>query len=158
RAAAVLVDPAARAPGRRDHVAHRARAVALDERIASALRRTRFDPVETSIAGVDRAEADRVGHDQRGSDRRSPRTVRRDAPRHDSDRRDVALPGQSPAGAARERTMAVARIDSLAYGPHGVARINGKVHFIRQVAPGDEVEVEVDEDHRAYAYGHATRL
>ena len=54
--------------------------------------------------------------------------------------------------------MAVARIESLAHGPHGIARIDGKVHFVRQVVPGDEVEVEVEEDHRAYAYARATSV
>jgi 23S rRNA (uracil1939-C5)-methyltransferase len=54
--------------------------------------------------------------------------------------------------------MAVARIDSLAHGPHGIARIDGKVHFVRHAAPGDEVEVEVEEDHRTYAYARATRV
>jgi 23S rRNA (uracil1939-C5)-methyltransferase len=54
--------------------------------------------------------------------------------------------------------MAVARIDSLAHGPHGIARIDGKVHFVRHAVPGDEVEVEVEEDHRAYAYARIARL
>jgi 23S rRNA (uracil1939-C5)-methyltransferase len=53
--------------------------------------------------------------------------------------------------------MAV-RIESLAHGPHGVARVDGKVHFVRHTAPGDLVEVEVEEDHRAYAYARMTRL
>ncbi|MBM4244164.1 MAG: 23S rRNA (uracil(1939)-C(5))-methyltransferase RlmD [Deltaproteobacteria bacterium] len=54
--------------------------------------------------------------------------------------------------------MAVARIESLAHGPHGVARIDGKVHFVRQAAPGDEVEVEVDEDHPTFAYARVARV
>jgi 23S rRNA (uracil1939-C5)-methyltransferase len=54
--------------------------------------------------------------------------------------------------------MAVARIDSLAHGPHGVARIDGKVHFVRGAAPGDEVEIEVEEDHRSFAYARVTRV
>lgn len=54
--------------------------------------------------------------------------------------------------------MAVARIESLAHGPHGVARIDGKVHFVRGAAPGDEVEVEVEEDHRSFAYARVTRV
>lgn len=52
--------------------------------------------------------------------------------------------------------MAVARIESLAHGPHGVARIEGKVHFVRGAAPGDELEVEVEEDHRSFAYARVT--
>jgi 23S rRNA (uracil1939-C5)-methyltransferase len=54
--------------------------------------------------------------------------------------------------------MTAARIDSLAHGPHGIARIDGKVHFVRHAAPGDEVEIEVEEDHRTYAYARATRV
>lgn len=54
--------------------------------------------------------------------------------------------------------MAVVRIESLAHGAHGIARIDGKVHFVRQAVPGDEVEIEVEEDHRAYAYARVTRL
>lgn len=54
--------------------------------------------------------------------------------------------------------MAVARIESLAHGPHGIARIDGKVHFVRGAAPGDEVEVEVEEDHRSFAYARVTQV
>jgi len=50
------------------------------------------------------------------------------------------------------------RIESLAHGPHGVARVDGKVHFVRHTAPGDVVEVEIEEDHRAYAYARMTEL
>ena len=54
--------------------------------------------------------------------------------------------------------MAVARIESLAHGPHGVARVDGKVHFVRGASPGDEVEIEVEEDHRSFAYARVTRV
>lgn len=54
--------------------------------------------------------------------------------------------------------MAAARIESLAHGPHGIARIDGKVHFVRGAAPGDEVELEVEEDHRSFAYARVTRV
>lgn len=54
--------------------------------------------------------------------------------------------------------MAVVRIESLAHGAHGIARVDGKVHFVRQAAPGDEAEIEVEEDHRAYAYARLARL
>jgi 23S rRNA (uracil1939-C5)-methyltransferase len=51
-----------------------------------------------------------------------------------------------------------ARVESLAYGPHGVARVDGKVHFVRTVAPGDEVELEVREDRGTYAYADLLRV
>lgn len=54
--------------------------------------------------------------------------------------------------------MVSARIESLANGPHGIARVDGKVHFVRGVVPGDEVEIEVDEDHGSYAYARVVRL
>lgn len=49
-------------------------------------------------------------------------------------------------------------IDSLTYGPHGVGRAEGKVYFVRNAAPGDEVECEVREDHRSYAFAEVTAL
>lgn len=54
--------------------------------------------------------------------------------------------------------MPVARIESLAYGPHGVARVDGKVHFVRGVAPGDLVEVAVREDRGSFAWADAARV
>lgn len=43
-------------------------------------------------------------------------------------------------------------IDSLAYGPHGVGRLDGKAIFVRGVVPGDVIDVIVREDHERYAY------
>ncbi len=54
--------------------------------------------------------------------------------------------------------MPVARIDSLAYGPHGVARVDGKVLFVRGVAPGDVVELRVREDRGRFAWADAVRV
>ena len=44
------------------------------------------------------------------------------------------------------------RVESLAYGAHGVVRIDGKVHFVRRVVPGDEIELAVREDRGTFAY------
>jgi 23S rRNA (uracil1939-C5)-methyltransferase len=45
-------------------------------------------------------------------------------------------------------------IDRLSYGPAGVGRVDGKVVFVPGTAPGDEVEVVIDEDKKGYARGH----
>ncbi|MFP6664817.1 MAG: 23S rRNA (uracil(1939)-C(5))-methyltransferase RlmD [Deltaproteobacteria bacterium] len=54
--------------------------------------------------------------------------------------------------------MAAVRIESLSHGPHGIVRIEGKVHLVRGAAPGDLAEIEVTEDKGRFAYAHITRL
>lgn len=40
----------------------------------------------------------------------------------------------------------------MAYGPHAVARVDGKVLFVRGAAPDEEAEVVIREDRRNFAY------
>lgn len=49
-------------------------------------------------------------------------------------------------------------IDSLAYGPHGVGRLDGKAIFVRGVVPGEVVDVIVREDHERYAYADLVEI
>ena len=49
-------------------------------------------------------------------------------------------------------------IDSLAYGPAGVGRADGKVIFVPGTVPGDEVEVVLDEQKKTYATGHVVAI
>ncbi|GIW41553.1 MAG: 23S rRNA (uracil(1939)-C(5))-methyltransferase RlmD [Candidatus Binatia bacterium] len=60
-------------------------------------------------------------------------------------------PGQTGARVAT-------RIESLSYGPHAVARVDGKVHFVRQAAPGDLVELAVREDRGTYSFSEVAAL
>src|SRR5438105_1752204 len=50
------------------------------------------------------------------------------------------------------------RIDSLAYGGNGVARLNGFVVFVRRGLPGDRVRARVTKVKRGYAEALATDL
>src|SRR3954464_11731813 len=43
------------------------------------------------------------------------------------------------------------RIDTLAYGGAGVARLDGYVVFVRDAVPGDRVRAQVTKRKRAYA-------
>ncbi len=49
-------------------------------------------------------------------------------------------------------------IERLSYGPAGVGRVNdkdgGKVVFVPQTAPGDQVDVSLTEEKKRYAHGH----
>jgi 23S rRNA (uracil1939-C5)-methyltransferase len=54
--------------------------------------------------------------------------------------------------------MAAVRIESLSHGPHGIARIEGKVYLVRGAAPGDLAEIEITEDKGRFSYARITRL
>ncbi len=49
-------------------------------------------------------------------------------------------------------------IDSLAYGPYGIGRDQGRVVLVPQTAPGDRVEVRITEEKKNYAIGEILRL
>src|SRR3954452_9956448 len=50
------------------------------------------------------------------------------------------------------------RIDTLAYGGAGVARLDGYVVFVRDAVPGDRVRARVTKRKRAYAEARAIRV
>ena len=50
------------------------------------------------------------------------------------------------------------QVTALAYGPHAVARRDGKVMFIRGAVPGDTVTIAVREERRSYAYADVTAV
>jgi 23S rRNA (uracil1939-C5)-methyltransferase len=50
------------------------------------------------------------------------------------------------------------RVDSLAYGGNGVARLNGFVVFVRRALPGDTVRATVTKVKRGFAEATATEV
>ena len=50
------------------------------------------------------------------------------------------------------------RVDSLAYGGNGVARLNGFVVFVRRGLPGDRVRARVTKVKRNHAEALATEV
>src|SRR3954462_15259722 len=50
------------------------------------------------------------------------------------------------------------RIDPLAYGGAGVARLDGYVVFVRDAVPGDRVRAQVTKRKRAYAEARAVEV
>ncbi len=54
--------------------------------------------------------------------------------------------------------MTLARIESMAYGGHGVARIDGFVHFVPLSAPGDLVEIEPALRKKRYSFSRLVRV
>src|SRR3990170_6629574 len=49
-------------------------------------------------------------------------------------------------------------IDSLAYGPYGVGRLDGKALLVPKCAPGDKIEARIVESKPRYAVGEALRV
>ncbi|NLX02617.1 MAG: 23S rRNA (uracil(1939)-C(5))-methyltransferase RlmD, partial [Syntrophomonadaceae bacterium] len=51
-----------------------------------------------------------------------------------------------------------ARIEGISHRGEGVARINGKATFIPYAIPGEEVEVEIVQEHKRFARGKLARI
>ena len=69
----------------------------------------------------------------------------------------VAPPAPAPSRPARGAELEL-RIDSLAYGGAGVARLDGYVVFVQGGMPGDRVRAQVGKAKRAYAEARATEI
>jgi 23S rRNA (uracil1939-C5)-methyltransferase len=50
------------------------------------------------------------------------------------------------------------KIDSLAYGPYGIGRHEGRAVFIPMTVPGDEAEIRIVEEKKNFAVGELIRL
>jgi len=50
------------------------------------------------------------------------------------------------------------RVTSMTYGPHGIGRHGGKAVFVRGVAPGEDVEVDVREPHASFDYAELREI
>lgn len=46
----------------------------------------------------------------------------------------------------------------MAYGPHAVAHLDGKVVFVRGAAPEEEVEADLREEHRSFSYADTVEI
>lgn len=68
--------------------------------------------------------------------------------------RPTCCSGAVNQGAGEEDTARPIRVTTggMAYGPHAVARHDGKVLFVRGAAPDEDVDVVVREDRRTFAY------
>ncbi len=58
----------------------------------------------------------------------------------------------------KEREKVVTRIESLAFEGKGIARVGGKVAFVRYAVPGDLVEIEITKDKKSFAEGKIVRI
>ena len=43
-------------------------------------------------------------------------------------------------------------IDKVAYGGYGIGKVNGKIIFVNYALPGDELEIEIYQEHKNYSF------